>query len=211
MIIAFDVNETLLDLAPLDRLLGDEGRRRAWFALMLQYAFVGGLTHRYVDYSSAQRAAAETLAPELDADALVDAMRSLPPHPDVVPGLTRLREAGFTLTALTNSPVEVARDQIANAGLDAHLDAVLSADQVRVLKPRREAYALVADTFGVPMSEVRLVAAHGWDVAGALAAGCAAAFVDRPGQALIPIGPQPDLVAPDVAALATLIVERDST
>ncbi len=59
----------------------------------------------------------------------------------------------------------------------------------------------------MPLSEVRLVAAHGWDVAGALAAGCQAAFVARPGQELIPIGAQPDLVGTDLleiaAALAT--------
>ena len=36
---------------------------------------------------------------------------------------------------------------------------------------------------GVEPSGVRLIAAHAWDVAGALAAGCAAAFVRRPGKA----------------------------
>jgi 2-haloacid dehalogenase len=96
-----------------------------------------------------------------------------------------------------------------HAGLADHFDATLSADQVRALKPRREAYGLVASTFGVPLAEVRLVAAHGWDVTGALAAGCAAAFVARPGQAVIPIGEQPDIVGDDVAAVVDVIVARD--
>jgi len=65
-VLAFDVNETLLDLAALDPLFedafGDAAARKQWFALMLQVAFVGGLTDRYVDFPTAQRAALEMLA-----------------------------------------------------------------------------------------------------------------------------------------------------
>ena len=56
---------------------------------------------------------------------------------------------------------------------------------------------------------MRLVAAHAWDVTGALAAGCAAAFVARPGKVQSPLGDQPDIVGDDIAAVADLIVERD--
>jgi 2-haloacid dehalogenase len=220
MIIAFDVNETLLDLRPLDALFeeafGNAALRQQWFARMLQVAFVGGLTERYVDFTTAQHAAltmtARLQGAELagnDAQRIVDGMRALPAHQDVPDALARLKQEGFTLTTLTNSPLDVARDQMHHAGLADHFDATLSADQVRALKPRREAYGLVASTFGVPLAEVRLVAAHGWDVTGALAAGCAAAFVARPGQAVIPIGEQPDIVGDDVAAVVDVIVARD--
>jgi 2-haloacid dehalogenase len=220
MIIAFDVNETLLDLRPLDALFeeafGNAALRQQWFARMLQVAFVGGLTERYVDFTTAQRAAlamtARLQGAELaddDAQRIVDGMRALPAHQDVPDALARLKQEGFTLTTLTNSPLDVARDQMRHAGLADHFDATLSADQVRALKPRREAYGLVASTFDVALADVRLVAAHGWDVTGALAAGCAAAFVARPGQALIPIGDQPDIVGDDVAAVVDLVVARD--
>ena len=47
-VIAFDVNETLLDLgaldAPFEAMLGDAALRPQWSAQMLQLAFVGGLT-----------------------------------------------------------------------------------------------------------------------------------------------------------------------
>jgi 2-haloacid dehalogenase len=220
MIIAFDVNETLLDLRPLDALFeeafGNAALRQQWFARMLQVAFVGGLTERYVDFTTAQHAALAMTArlqgvelAEDDAQQIVDGMRALPAHPDVPDALARLKKQGFTLTTLTNSPLDVARDQMRHAGLADHFDATLSADQVRALKPRREAYGLVASTFDVALADVRLVAAHGWDVTGALAAGCAAAFVARPGQALIPIGDQPDIVGDDVAAVVDLVVARD--
>ena len=65
-VIAFDVNETLLDLsaldAPFEDLLGSGAWRGQWFAQMLQLAFVGGLTGHYVDFSTAQRAALRMVA-----------------------------------------------------------------------------------------------------------------------------------------------------
>jgi len=65
---------------------------------------------------------------------------------------------------------------------------------------------MVAERTGVPIGEVRLVAAHGWDIAGALAAGCRAAFVARPGAVLYPHGPQPDVVGADLAAVADVLL-----
>jgi 2-haloacid dehalogenase len=145
---------------------------------------------------------AERHGAEPDEDEIVGAMRTLPPHPEVPAALDRLRAAGFAMAALTNSPLDVAQNQLRNARIADRFDAILSADQVRALKPRPEPYELVARTFSVPMSEVRLVAAHAWDVAGALAAGCAAAFVARPGMVLSPLGDQPDVVGRDLTEVA---------
>jgi 2-haloacid dehalogenase len=62
----------------------------------------------------------------------------------------------------------------------------------------------------VPIDRVRLVAAHAWDVSGALAAGCAAAFVARPGKVPSPLGPQPDIVGADLAEVAAMIRAADT-
>jgi len=65
-VIAFDVNETLLDLRALDgpfqELFGSASLRPQWFALMLQLSFVGGFTGQYVDFTAAQRGALAMLA-----------------------------------------------------------------------------------------------------------------------------------------------------
>ena len=53
---------------------------------------------------------------------------------------------------------------------------------------------------------IRLVAAHAWDVAGALRAGAAAAFVARPGMILDPLVPAPDVVGSDLGEVAEQIV-----
>jgi 2-haloacid dehalogenase len=219
-VIAFDVNETLLDLSALDepfeRTFGDAAMRQQWFALMLQVSFVGGLTDGYIDFSAAQHAAflmlAERLGAEVtddDATAMVARMNSLPPHPEVADALQMLRGTDLTVVALTNSVASVAESQLANAGLRPLFDAVMSADSVGHLKPAREPYAAVAEAYGVEIAEVRLVAAHWWDVAGAMRAGCRAAFVARPTMPLSPAWPRPDIVEPDIAGVVRRIVEID--
>jgi len=216
-VIAFDVNETLLDLSPLDPvfdgLFGDSSTRAQWFAQMLQVAFVGAITDRYVDFTTAQRAALDMVAqrrgvalPPDAVERVAATMRALPAHPDVADALARLRDGGHRLAALSNSPQDVEEAQLAHAGLSDHFDAILSADTVRALKPRPEPYELVARTFAVQIDEVTLVAAHAWDVAGALAAGCRAAFVTRPGMPRNPIDPEPDLVGADLVAVADRIL-----
>jgi 2-haloacid dehalogenase len=51
------------------------------------------------------------------------------------------------------------------------------------------------------------VAAHAWDVAGALRAGAAAAFVARPGMVLDPLAPAPDVVGADLGEVADRLLE----
>jgi 2-haloacid dehalogenase len=216
-LLAYDVNETLLDLSALDEpfteVFGDAGLRPAWFQTMLQLSFVGGLTGRYVDFTTAQHAALEMLArkagrdvDDAAAERIVGGMQRLPVHPEVPAALARLREAGFRQVTLTNSPLPVARAQLEHAGIIDLVDDVLSADEVSQLKPGPRPYELVAERAGVVLGDVMLIAAHAWDVSGALAAGARAAFIARPGMVLSPLGDQPEIVAPDIAAFAAAIL-----
>ncbi len=217
--VALDVNETLLDLAALDPLfadlLGGDGQeqRRTWFRRMLHAALTLTAAGAYEQFGALGGAALRDLAAErgtaLPADAtdrLAAGLRSLPPHPDVVPALRRLRQAGVATTALTNSTADVATAQLANAGLADLVGGVVSADEAGALKPSPRPYALAAARLGVPLSELWLVAAHDWDVVGARTAGAHAAFLARPGQRPPIAGPAPDLVAADLDALVTALL-----
>ena len=216
-VIVFDVNETLLDLRALDpifaRVLGDAGTRREWFNQMLQSALVATVTGTYSTFGEAGMAALEMVGArrgialaEADRQAVRDGMRRLPPHAEVRASLEGLRDAGLRLAALTNSTAEVAEAQLSNAGLRDLFEHALSADSVRRLKPAPEPYRMAAERLGVPIGRVRLVAAHAWDVAGAMRAGCAAAFVARPGQVLDPLAPRPDVVGADLGEVAERIL-----
>lgn len=219
-VIAFDVNETLLDLRALDatfeEMFDSAAARGQWFAQMLQLSLVGGLIGQYVDFSAAQRAALHMLAERSDrpvseqqVEDVVQRMRSLPPHPEVPAALEALRATPLKVVALTNSVQEVAEAQVRNVGIAESFDKVMSADDVKRLKPAPEPYHAVARAFDVEPADVRLVAAHSWDVSGALAAGCRAAFVARPGMVLSPIGAQPDIVERDIADVVERIVSVD--
>lgn len=216
-VLVFDVNETLLDLGALDPLfddlLGDAALRPQWFATMLQLSFVGGLTAQYVDFSTAQRAAlrmtARRAGKDISAGAIetvVDAMRRLPPHPDVPQALTRLRAGGFRLTALTNSVLDVARAQLAHAGLAERFEQIFSADEVRALKPAPAPYRMVAERCGVEVGDLCLIAAHPWDVSGAMALGAQAAFVARGGVVPSPLGAQPAVIGADLTEVADALL-----
>ena len=86
---------------------------------------------------------------------------------------------------------------------------MLSADGTGHLKPAPQPYHAIAERCDVPLGEVRLVAAHSWDIAGAMAAGCQAAFVARPGTVLSPPGDPPGITGPDLAAAAAQIITID--
>jgi 2-haloacid dehalogenase len=212
-VLAFDVNETLLDLRALDRhferVFGDPALRQAWFAQMLQLAFVGIATGEYADFTTSQHAALRMLAARRgvdltadDAETIVGQMSRLPAHADVAPALERLRSGGYRLATLTNSVAQVAEAQLTHAGIRQYFERVLSADTVRRLKPAPDPYRMAAEELGVAPGDVCLVAAHPWDVSGALAAGCRAAFISRGGGVTSPIGTQPEIVAPDLSVLA---------
>lgn len=219
-VIAFDVNETLLDLRALDgvfeEVFGSPAVRAQWFAQMLQLSFVGGLTGQYVDFSSAQRAALQMVAERQglaisseQVSHIVGRMATLPPHPEVPAALDALRAAPLKVAALTNSVQDVAEAQLRNAGIAGYFDRIMSADSIQRLKPAPEPYRDVARAFDVEPEQVRLVAAHSWDVTGALAAGCQAAFVARPGMVLSPLGAQPGIVEPDLAGVVRRILSVD--
>ena len=145
-----------------------------------------------------------------DKQRILGAMRELPPHPEVAESLDRLRDAGLRLVTLTNSTQQVAEARMENSGLRGYFEQILSADAVGRLKPAPEPYHMAAESLGVEVRGVRLVAAHAWDVAGALHAGCTAAFVARPGMVLDPLVELPDVVGADLREVADRILEVEA-
>jgi 2-haloacid dehalogenase len=217
-ICVFDVNETLLDMGALDphfeRVFGDASARQAWFGQFLALWLTEMVTGSYTDFGTIGGSALEMVAERQgvslsgeDKQKILGGMQELPPHPEVEENLRRLRDEDVRLAALTNSTQQVADAQIDNSGLRDHFEQVLSADAVQRLKPAPEPYQMAAKSLGVEISEVRLVAAHAWDVTGAMRAGCAAAFVARPGMVLNPLAERPDVVGSDLREVVDQILE----
>lgn len=220
--VVFDVNETLLDLAALDEpfamAFGDPAPRREWFGLVLRLALVATVTDAYRDFAQVAGAALDMTARaaevELDEEArtrILGTVRRLPPHPEVPGALERLAGAGFRLVTLTNSPPATLAAQMEASDLGGFFERTLTVDPVRRFKPHPEVYRHAARELGIEPSGLRLVAAHHWDVTGAIRAGWRGAFVARPGMVLGALDEEPDIVGADLAEVAERIVQVDGT
>jgi 2-haloacid dehalogenase len=215
-LIAFDVNETLLSLDPvrdnLEGIFGSDPPVGEWFARMLHGSLIANTLGQHRSFDAIGAEALINLAARrgllLRAEDAIDAlapMAELPAHPDVVPGITRLSDAGFVMVALTNGSTEVANSQIKRVGLDKLLRRVISVDEVGRFKPDPVPYRHAAEVMGVPLADMVLVAAHDWDCAGAMAAGADAVFVKRPGAIWGLPTPPPDKQVSDISKLAVAL------
>ncbi len=218
--IVFDVNETLLDLDPVRAwfLTRFDGAIDAsqWFGELLRLSFVSAATDRYSPFTSLASDALVTVAGSIgtsaspnDIETLGRLMRSLNAHDDAVDGIDRLTDAGFSVAALTNSPQDAAIAQLTHAGLDGAINPILSVEMVRRFKPHASVYRAAAERLGVSTSDMVMIAAHDWDIAGAMAAGCEGVFIERGGRPYSQAFPPPTLSASDVLLAATHLIDRE--
>ena len=216
------MNETLLDVRSMgpsfEQAFGSTTFLSEWFSTLLRYSLEVSVSGDYHPFDELAKSALTTTAArhgkELDGSAateLLSQMTKLPAHPDVSGGLEALKAANFRILALTNSRHETATAQLTFAGIVEAFDDVLTVESVRKFKPAPETYAYAATQAGVPVDQLMLIAAHDWDVNGALLAGAQAAFLERPGVSLAPHDNIPDLRAPDLMALSTKIIEMHHT
>jgi len=220
-IIVFDVNETLLDITTLeplfDRVFGNPFVLREWFAQLILYSQTMTLCGLYTPFGELAVGTLRMVASiygvvvaDIDIDELKQRLNTMPAHSDVVPALTRLRDAGFRLVTLTNSASASSPSPLQRAGLGSFFERSFSVEAVRKFKPAPETYQLVAEEMNVETPALCLVACHLWDTMGAQAAGCRGALITRPHNAILPAAevPIPDLVASELTDLAEQIVLR---
>jgi 2-haloacid dehalogenase len=215
-VLVFDVNETLLDITALEpffaRVFGDPRVLREWFGQLVTYSMTVTLAGVYTDFFSLGQAVLKMLADihgvqltEDDVHALRADFAAMPAHGDVAEGLGMLRDMGFSLVTLTNSPTsQSGTTPLQRAGLGDFFEHELSVDPARLFKPAPELYRGVARQLGVPPSACMMVAAHVWDTIGAQAAGFDGALILRAGNAPLPARgvPSPTVVAADLIELA---------
>lgn len=209
----FDVNETLLDMAPIkqaiDDLLLEPDSSSLWFSTLLHYSLVMSAADRHADFMEIGVAALQMVGrnrdraiDDADARQLLSGMRRLAPHPDVASALTRLQRAGFRLATLTNSSQASVKAQLDHAGLADFFEKQLSVETPQRFKPHASVYRWAVGELGAQPADCMLVAAHGWDVAGAKWAGLQAAFIARAYQQKFPLAEPPDIDVANFSALA---------
>jgi 2-haloacid dehalogenase len=218
-LIVFDVNETLLDLETMQptfgRIFGDKSAMRLWFANLILYSAALTVAGIYVPFTDIGAAVMKMLADtrgirigDADKKELAERFSTMPPHPEVPAALRKLREAGFRLFTLTDNLLEVQTRQLTHGGIVDLFERRFSADGVKHHKPSRQAYGYVEKELGVPPSGFCLIACHTWDTLGAVAAGWEGALIKRPGNDVLGVGPQPDIVGNDLNDVADQLIAR---
>ncbi|GAA1282721.1 haloacid dehalogenase [Planotetraspora silvatica] len=221
-VLVFDVNETLIDfesMNPLfERIFGDRRVMREWLGHLVMYSMTITLSGLYEGFFTLGQGLLRMVGDihgvevtDADIEEIRNAMLTMPAHPDVEAGLNQLKDAGFRMVTLTNSPPNPkGPSPLEHAGLAHFFERQFTIETTRAYKPAPQTYHLVAQALEVPPSTCFMVAAHVWDTVGAQSAGYTAGLLTRPGNAPLPVRslPQPNLVAPDLPALATQLIER---
>jgi 2-haloacid dehalogenase len=219
----FDVNGSLLDtdaLAPLfKRVFGDGLVEREWYEELALYSNVitssGNYPGTFFELGKAVLQMVGSIhhvaIQPADIEELGTRLLSLPAYPDVPQGLQMLKDAGFRLVTLTNSPpgANGSETQLARAGIADFFERHFNTHSVRRFKVAQSVYHMVAEEVDVPPAACCMITAHAWDALGAQYVGFSSGLMNRPGQAsLVMHGlPQPLVVAPDLPGVAAQLIK----
>lgn len=216
-VLVFDVNETLLDMTPLKKsvnaLLDNEQGFRIWFGMLLHYSIVSNSIDAYYDFGTIAGATLSMAATSLhikvsedEIKAVLSKIQTLQAYPDVEKGLKLLKDHGFRLITLTNSPPHALKQQLINSNLTDYFEQALSIDSLKKYKPEASTYLWAAKELAVQPKDMLMIAAHGWDLAGASHAGLKTCFIAREGQSVYTLTNKPDFEAKDILAMAEQLV-----
>jgi 2-haloacid dehalogenase len=215
----FDAYGTLFDVhAAIARhraLAGAEADRLSeiWRAKQLEYSWTLTLAGRYADFwTLTERALDYALArvPSVDPGLkrrLLDSYRELDAYPDARAALAEIKARGARTAILSNGSPAMLASAAAAARLQPLLDAVISVDAIGMYKPRREVYALAAQTLDTRADETVFVSSNRWDVMGAAAFGFRTYWVNRAGLPDEYLDLPPQAVVPDLLTVAALAAD----
>jgi 2-haloacid dehalogenase len=207
-VVAFDVNETLLDLSPVRAALVEAGQPEALFDTVFARTLLTGFAAatastwcRFRDAFDAALAQVSDLAEDVRAR-IAGTFLELAPHPDVEPALRRLTAAGIRVVTLTHGSPGVAEAGLERGGIAPLVERALSSEVIRAWKPAREVYLWAAGACAVAPERMALVAAHGWDVHGAQRAGLTGAWFPRSERSYPAVYEAPHVRGVDLAGVA---------
>jgi 2-haloacid dehalogenase len=214
--LAFDLYGTLLEVASVGRAAAEVTAEPAalvelWRTKQLEYSWLRSLMGRYQDFWSTTGDALDfaldkhgIVVDDETRARLLGAWLDVRPYPEVTTALDRL---GSTrrLAVLSNGNPDMLEAGLAAAGLRERFEHVLSVDDVGVFKPHPSVYVLANKAFGLPSERILFVSSNGWDAFGARSFGLPAAWVNRTAAPLERLGTPPNLVVPDLAALAEAV------
>lgn len=122
---------------------------------------------------------------DLYGEALIIAFAKSPPFPDTLVGLMLLKEKGVETAIISNTEKRLIR--ITLAGMEHLVDRVVTAEDIGVYKPNREAFIRAYRVFGIDHSQAIHVSAYPqYDLEAARSLGIRAVHLNRYGYRWVP-------------------------
>ncbi|GAA5129098.1 HAD-IA family hydrolase [Pseudonocardia adelaidensis] len=185
--VLFDVFETMLQVDALRTRFVDVGRPEHEWELFFVRTLRDGMAHTLAGavrpFGDVARAALRTTVGHSLSDEAVEhvlaGFRELPPHPDVEPALMALARARIPAFGFTHGTESVACDALDKAGLRTYLRDTFSTERIASFKPPARVYHWACQRVELAPEKVALVAAHSWDVHGAVRAGLIGGLATR--------------------------------
>lgn len=189
-IIFFDVVETVFSLTPLQEKLAElnlpVGTDRLFFAQLLRDAFALSASGVFRTFPEIAKATLTVLLNSLGREArestlkeILGVFSQLPAHPDVKPALEKIKRSDSQAVLLTNGSRANTEKLARDAGIEPLVDDIVSVEDFKIWKPQAELYRLAVKKHACAPDEALLIAAHAWDVHGAMQAGLRGIWVKR--------------------------------
>tara|TARA_E500000075_G_scaffold30948_1_gene27570 strand:- start:115 stop:804 length:690 start_codon:yes stop_codon:yes gene_type:complete len=221
--IAFDAYGTLFDVYSIGVLAEDlfpgKGAQLAtiWRDKQIEYTRVRTLSDKYANFwqvtVDALTYSCEFLnldLTEASRDRLMRQYAELSAFPENVEQLMRLREAGITLSVLSNGTPWMLEQAMEASGLAEYFEHVLSVESVERFKTAPEAYQMGPDALGSKATNILFVSSNCWDICGATWFGYRTIWLNRYGLPLDRLGVKPHRIGSSLQDVADFALELNA-
>ncbi|MDB3998136.1 haloacid dehalogenase type II [Litorivicinus sp.] len=221
--IAFDAYGTLFDVYSIGVLAEDlfpgKGAQLAaiWRDKQIEYTRVRTLSDKYANFwqvtLDALTYSCEFLnldLTEASRDRLMRQYAELSAFPENVEQLMRLREAGITLSVLSNGTPWMLEQAMEASGLAEYFEHILSVESVKRFKTAPEAYQMGPDALGSKAANILFVSSNCWDICGATWFGYRTIWLNRYGLPLDRLGVKPHRIGSSLQDVADFALELNA-
>ena len=182
-----------------------------WRTKQLEYTWLRSLMRDFADFWQVTGDAldyaldAHNISDNVLRGDLMDAYLALKTYDEVLPVLTKLKEAGYITAVLSNGATGMLESANRSSGIDKVLNESLSVDELGIFKPDPQVYELVTKKFNIQPEQVLFQSSNAWDAAGAASFGFKVLWVNRFGQRPERLPARPDYEAKDLNHLLELL------
>lgn len=214
----FDMNETLLSFELLKenfkKSFDEKYVLEYWFTKLLQTSSVMAGLGEYKNFAllaettleSVFNEAGKVLTDEARAN-ILNSFKNLAAYDDVPAALNILKSNAIRAIAVSNSSLDMMKQQLTSAGIMQMFDAYYSVDAVQKYKPISDIYEYVVKEEYLPVEDIVMVATHDWDLFGAKKVGLKTGYVKRKDVIFNPYYSQPDFCESNLIDLVNQFIK----